>query len=226
MFGILSDAVITSNPDPLQGRAVIAAELAANVAGWSLLVSIALLLGAVAAARYARGAWKAALDHASSATAQLLMAKASEEQREASKVSAWLKPSGDHIAIHVINRNDGPMFDVRWEVAAKASKHCCLEPCIPIRESHLAALPPYEAEETLPHRETIGPAAYVLGYEDEEDGIPRTFSGSANVKLNSMGDWTIWDGKAITPGLAIRLSFRDSANVRWVRGWDGRLKKL
>ena len=224
MNGILSVAATSASADSLEGRAVMAAELAANIAGWSLLVSIALLLGAIAAARYARGAWKAARDQANTATSQLMMAKAAEEQREASKVSAWLTMTGPTLEINVLNLNESPVYDVTFFVEARRSDSPCTEPCTYIYHDSIVALPPFEAETTHPGRAQLGRDAYVFDYPDA-DGIGRNRNGMPNVPLGDESDWVLWDGQATSPGLAIKLSFRDSANVRWHRGWDGTLTR-
>ena len=224
MIGILSTAATSASADSLEGRAVMAAELAANLAGWSLLVSIALLLGAIAAARYARGAWKAARDQASTATSQLMMAKAADEQREASKVSAWLTMTGATLEMHVLNLNEGPVYDVIYFVEARPADSPCTEPCVYIYHNSIVALPPYEAETRPPGRGQLGRDGYVYNHTDG-NGIRRNANRTENVPLDKESDWVLWDGKATSPGLAIKLSFRDSANVRWHRGWNGTLTR-
>lgn len=224
MNGILYVAATSASADSLEGRAVMAAELAANIAGWSLFVSIALLMGAIAAARYARGAWKAARDQANTATSQLLMAKATEEQREASKVSAWLTMTGPTLEINVLNLNESPVYDVTFFVKARRSDSPYTEPCTYIYHNSIVALPPYEAETKPPGRVQLGRDAYVFNGTDG-DGIKRNANGTENVPLDKESEWVLWDGKATSPGLAVKLSFRDSANVRWHRGLDGTLTR-
>jgi hypothetical protein len=207
----------------LDGRAVLAAELAAHLAGWSLLVSIGLFIGALFAASYAKGAWKAARDQARSANAQLQMARTAEQQREAAKVSAWLDgAAGSTFIVHVMNLNDGPVYDVAYRVAAKPSGVSYTEPCVEITSGHFTALSPWEVSHHTQRGSGLHPNGYVYSHTNDK-GVDVTANGFANVRLKNLADWKLWDGDPKSAGLAVELIFRDSENLRWRRGWDGKL---
>lgn len=210
-------------PDSLEGRAVLAAEAAVNVAGWSLIVSIGLLVGAIVAARFAGGAWKAARDQATSAHAQLQRAKAADEQKEASKVSAWLTEDRQTLQVHLLNLNEGPVYNVRYTVSARPSDSHCPEPSVQLAHGDLVALPPYTADVVASTPQQLHPDNHVHEYTDRSDQTRYNKSRKPNVQLDSISDWKLWDGNPTSPGIAIKLTFRDSANVMWQRSWNGTL---
>lgn len=212
-------------PDTLESRAVMAAEAAVNVAGWSLIVSFGLLAGAIVAARFAGGAWTAARDQATSANAQLQRAKSADEQKEASKVSAWLTQDGQTIQVHLLNLNDGPVYNVHYAVSVRPSDSQSPEPSIQLGHGDLVALPPYAADEKASMPRQFHPDGHVYAYTDPRDDTERTNSKSLNVQLKDESDWKLWDGQPTSSGIAIKLTFRDSANVTWQRAWNGTLTR-
>ena len=225
MMEFASIVARATGPDSLDGRAVMAAEAAVNVAGWSLIVSFGLLAGALAAAHFAKGAWKAARDQATSANAQLQRAKAADEQKEASKVSAWLSQDGPTIQVHLLNLNDGPVFNVHYAVSVRPSESHSPEPSIQLGHGDFVALPPYATDAKASRPRQFHPDGHVYEYTDPGDQTRRTKSRSLNVQLEDVSDWKLWDGQPDSSGIAIKLTFRDSANVTWQRAWNGTLTK-
>lgn len=213
---MLLQALDTIDANEQAQRAADAAWESARWAFWMLIVTVGLLVGAFLAARYAKKTWEAT-------NSQLQMARQADREREASNVSAWLESAkgSNFIEVFVRNGNGGPVYDVRCRVMAKRAHEKV--PTDQVRTEPYIALGPEDSQRTVKYAFNMGPDAYVFGYKDPKDNVRYTRARTTPVLFDNEGDWKIWDGRPGTDGLAVDLSFRDSAGRSWRRDWHGKL---
>lgn len=213
---MLLQTLDTINANEQAQRAADAAWESARWAFWMLIVTVGLLVGAFLAARYAKKTWEAT-------NSQLQIARQADREREASNVSAWLEPTkgNNFIEVFVRNGNGGPVYDVRCRVMAKRAHEKV--PTDQVRTEPYIALGPEDNHRSVKYAFNMGPDAYVLGYEDRKTGVKYTKDRKTPVLFDKEDDWKIWDGRPGADGLAVDLSFRDSAGRFWRRDWHGKL---
>ncbi|MFJ6300197.1 hypothetical protein QMY03_05445 [Arthrobacter sp. KFRI-F3372] len=216
--------ILTSDEeDRLRIREVLAAEAAANAAGASFVISVLLLVAALFAAKYARGAWKAAKAEVSNSHEELQMARKFAEEAEAAQVAVWLAQDRDTITAFLRNGNGGPVYDVLWRVMSKPVNSPHSEPTVDVWQDRRSALAPVESNGG--HAETV--SLKVMELTDWING--GKYFGvdkSDNFRVDRDHRWHLWDGKSEYGGLAVDLTFRDSVGIYWRRTWDGKLEKL
>lgn len=219
MIPVLLETLNAIDPNEQAQRAADAAWESARWAFWMLFVTVGLLLGAFLAALYAKRTWEAT-------NAQLDMARQADREREASNVSAWLQKakSGDLVEVYIRNGNGGPVYDVVCLVAAKKTTEEV--PVAEVRREPYVALGPDAAKDPKLYSFNMGPDGYVLGFEDPIDKTRHNLNRGPLVIFDSKDEWKIWNGEPSTGGLAVELSFRDSAGRRWRRDWHGKLSEL
>lgn len=194
-------------------RAADAAWESARWAAGLFILTVILAIGAISAALYAKKTWDAA--------------KRANREREAGNVSAWLQNArgSKDIEVFVRNGNGGPVYDVKCRVTAKRVKE--KEPADLVREEPYIALGPEGAQQrSVGYAFNMGSAEYVLGYTDPATGVRYNENGKPTVFFENKDEWKIWDGQTNTGGLAVDLSFRDSAGRYWRRDWHGKLTEV
>ncbi|MET4144255.1 hypothetical protein [Arthrobacter sp. UYCo732] len=219
MIAVILETLTTIDANEQALRAADASWESARWAFLMLLVTVGLLIGAFLAARYARKTWEAT-------SAQLRMAQAADREREARNVSAWLQPakSGNLMEVFARNGNGGPAYDVVCRIMVKR-----MAEKVPTDEVHIeryVALGPDDTQRAVKYAFNMGPDGYTFGYKDPNDGVRYTKSRTTTVLFESDDEWKIWDGQSVTDGLAVDLSFRDSAGRSWRRDWHGKLIEL
>lgn len=219
MIHVLLETLTTIDANEQAQRAADAAWESAKWAFLMLILTVGLLVGAFRAARYAKKTWE-------DTNSQLKMARQAEREREASNVSAWLQPakSGDLVEVFVRNGNGGPVYDVVCDVQAKEKS--AEAPGAEVITEEYTALGPEDAKPSKAYAFNLGPDGYVFSYVDPVSKTRYNFKRGTTVIFDSKDDWKIWDGKRETGGLAVQLSFRDSAGRRWRRDWHGKLTEV
>ncbi|GAA4034922.1 hypothetical protein GCM10023063_18980 [Arthrobacter methylotrophus] len=216
------------DPDQQALRAADAAWESARWAAWTvgisagmLLLTAGLLVGAFLAAKYARKTWESTRDELHNSNEELGIVRQDNLQREAVNVSAWLQKakSGNAVEVFVRNGNGGPVYNVTCNVLAK-SKHSAT-PVISVRSEPYIALGPEDAKPAKGYAFNMFPDEYVYSHIDGE--VRYTVNRTRNVIFESEDDWKLWNGQDDADGLALELTFRDSAGICWRRDWYGTL---
>ncbi|WP_144663199.1 hypothetical protein [Paenarthrobacter nicotinovorans] len=217
----LLETLAAIDPNEQAQRAADAAWESARWAFWMLLVTVGLLVGAFLAALYAKRTWEAT-------NAQLSMARRMETEREASSVSAWLqdaKGSDPAVEVFVRNGNGGPVYDVECRILAKRAN--LTMPTDVVRTHSYVALGPEDMRATaVNYAFNMSPNEYVFSHKDPKDGVRYTRNKTTSVFFESDNEWKVWDGRPGTDGLAVDLTFRDSAGRSWRRDWHGQLAQI
>ncbi|GAA5228989.1 hypothetical protein GCM10025778_35280 [Paeniglutamicibacter antarcticus] len=202
-----------------------AAEAAEATAFWTLLLAIGtfgLLAGAVAAAIFAGLTWKATRSQLNGANEQLAMARKAKLEAEADNVSAWLMHDGGNLGVFVRNGNSGPVYDMNCELFFKPDDKSST-PSVPVNNWASMAVPPAVSGVEKELRFALNSDGYVFAYTDQKTGIDYNKNRQSTVLMKTDDDWKPWNGSAISTGLAVRISFRDSSGVYWRRDWDGKV---
>lgn len=225
MMTILNGSLpLSIDLDEVALRSAIAAERTADWTYWLAIGTFGLLLGAIIAAIFALLTWLSTRGQLDAATTQLNMAKAASHQGEADKVSAWLGFQGTTMDIYVRNGNAGPVYDVTCVVEIKPDD----KSSTPTSEIHRwkgIAVAPAQSDGSKDLRVSLESPGYVYG--STKDGERCNMVGQPkDALLESPKDWDAWDGNPETRGLAVTLTFRDSAGAEWQRDWHGRLTEI
>lgn len=204
----MTDTFIALTQIPLDDQALRAADAGWETARWTFWLVVAtglLVLGAAAAALYARRTWK-------TAQAQLAMMHASEYTREASSVSAWLHhPRLDGaMSVRLRNDNPAPVYDVRFKLLGK--RRAADRPGDIVRDLHHGILPPSSDGGTVAPKS--GTVSEVDFREDREYPILKS------------AEFVPWNGDPAAAGVALEVTFRDSRGVKWKRDAMGGLVEL
>ena len=209
MIPILFHALSTIDPNEQAQRAADAAWESARWAFWMFLLTVILAVGAIAASWYAKKTWDAA--------------KRDAREREANNVAAWLQlaKGGRDIEVYIRNGNGGPVFDVTCRVFAKRTNQTL--PTVEVLTDRYVAFGPYDPDRPVKYAFNMGPDNYVFSHEVRESGTRYTKNRTTSVIFETEDEWKIWDAQPATGGLAVDLSFRDSAGRSWKRDWHGKL---
>ncbi|SKB72812.1 hypothetical protein SAMN05660916_02341 [Arthrobacter sp. 31Cvi3.1E] len=212
MIPILCHALTTIDANEQAQRAADAAWESARWAFCLFVLTVVLAAGAIVASYYAKKTWDAA--------------KKAEREREANNVAAWLQlaKGGRDVEVYVRNGNGGPVFDVKCRVFAKRTNQAL--PTDKVRTDYYVAFAPYDPDRVVKYAFNMGSNEYVFSHEDPKSGTRYTRNGTTNVVFDTEDEWKIWDSQLATDGLAVDLSFRDSAGRTWKRDWHGRLTEV
>lgn len=233
---------ILPTADPTVDPAIRAAM---DTAAWTASLTLATWLLFAAAMVAAYFAYKTWLDtkeqmgevkqqttesrrQADAAQEQLDRSAVAEEQTEARQVAAWLRGNpGQSLELCLRNGNSGPVYDVRVTFHAKAAPSG--EPGLLIAGHQMAALAPAASE---PPEELVRKSIHPLGMVVTPTrplappGQPGFYPRDTKYAVFARpSDFQVWDGSALTTGVAVQVTFRDSSGVTWKRDWHGKLTK-
>lgn len=190
---------------------------------WLVVATFLLVAGAAAAAVYAKRTWettkgqlRAAEKERDNSNEQLELAKRMDLEREAVHVTVWLQHEMGDLNAFVHNGNPGPVYDVVVSPLIKADATGELE--AKTDEWSTVVLPP--SSSMIANYPTI-----VLEANECIRGRTGRPDRPADPIFNSFEDFRIWDGQPGTTGVALEITFRDSAGVSWHRAWNGKLTR-